>query len=248
MSASARPLLLAAVLLAPLPARAGKPQLAHALSLYDNFDLAGAERELDALLAASPPPHTAAIAHIYLGLIDMELRYDSATATVEFRKAVAKEPTVDVPYGASPKERMIFLRAQAAEFESVPKLSHPARSRPAAEPKAVAPPPARSRTGSWVAFGVGAGALAAGAVFGVLDEQVRSEGQNAATRGVSASTLKGLPAQASTDAIVADVCYGAAAAAGIVGVALLFTGARSATTVAAVPVAGGAVATLSGRF
>ncbi|MHB8416442.1 MAG: hypothetical protein ACYDCL_00090 [Myxococcales bacterium] len=262
--------LLSAALFAAGLAHAGKPTLAHALSRYRAFDAGGAERELRSLLSSSPRRHVAAMAHIYLGMIAMEFHYDSALAEEEFRKAVALEPTVDLPYAAAPKERMVFLRAQAEEVESVqaprpppapaadigllplepepPPRTQPAPAPAAPEAVAQAPRPA-SHAASYALFGAGAAALAAGAVFGVLDGQAESAGQTPVRSGYTAAELSALQRQAATDAIVADVGYAAGGLTCAVGLVLLFVPSSShVPSVTAAPVPGGAVASLGGRF
>lgn len=169
----------AALLLALLSAA---PSLDHALARYHDLDEAEAERELRALLETHPDPHTAAFAHVYLGIISMELEFDSARAEKEFRQAVALEPTVDIPLTAAPKERMIFLRAQREEIES--ETGAPNAAAPVQAVTAPGSAPRPSRTAAWWLGGSGAAAAVAGTVLGILakgNQGTASEGSDGYT-------------------------------------------------------------------
>ncbi|MHB8420770.1 MAG: hypothetical protein ACYDCL_22070 [Myxococcales bacterium] len=168
------PWLLLTALTSAAPAPTVAPALDHALARYRDLDESAAERELRALLAGNPGPHVAALAHLYLGLIAMELEYDSPLAETEFRRAVALEPTIDLPLSAAPKERMIFFRAQKDEIESETTGRTPTPVQAAAPAAALTEPaPARGHVSSaaWWLGGGGAAAAVAGTVLGVLAAQ-----------------------------------------------------------------------------
>lgn len=233
-------------------ANAPRPSLAHAKALLGNFDDDAAAAELRQLLATHPPAPVAAQAHLYLGLVAInQLRTDGAVK--EFEEAIRRDLGIDLPPVVPPLAHRAFERARDVVLREVAR--QPAAppiivEAPAAPPLAVEKPAprVRSRLPAWVLFGVGGGALAAGVVFGVLDSSAVSQGRNGGTGGLSVNQIASLQSQAQTDAVVADVCFGAAAAAAVVGTVLFFTAGSGHAQIAALPLPGGAAAAVSGSF
>jgi hypothetical protein len=210
---------------------AAAPSLRHALLLYHDLDEAGAERELRALLATDPPPHTGAVAHIYLGMISMELEFDSQGAEAEFRRAVALEPTVDLPLSAAPKERMIFVRAQRAEIDSEIAPRADARtSRTAPLPPselssvpsaAIRPEAATSHhlaQATWWLGGSGAAAIAAGTVLGFV-----ARGNGNTDTGVNHSVAGQSYVTGQYEGLTADIAWSVGGALLVSAVIVAFT-------------------------
>ncbi|HUB05911.1 MAG TPA: hypothetical protein VMB50_02870 [Myxococcales bacterium] len=195
---------------------AAAPSLDHALARYHDLDEVGAERELHDLLETHPPARTAAIAHVYLGILAMEVEFDSTRAEAEFRRAVALEPTVDIPLTAAPKERMIFLRAQRAEIDA--ETRGPVAQLPAAA--VTEAPPRRSHAAAWALGGSGAGAAIAGTVLGVL--AAGSDGTTTAARAHDVSYGSYVTGQ--YEGLSADILWSVGGALVVAAIVVAFTG------------------------
>ncbi|HUB07446.1 MAG TPA: hypothetical protein VMB50_10605 [Myxococcales bacterium] len=237
--------ILAACLAALLAA--APPSLAHAIAAFNNFQDDEAAVELERIVRFNPTSEDAAKAHLYLGLIALNA-LDSKRARKEFEAALAIEPTLEVPYEASPKARVVFDQAQkefAAESNRVPRRAAPSgpvgvqgNPVPVVVEGNGAPSAPRSKVPGIVLSALAAATLGVGVGFGVAQSQ---------TLKVSdASQIPSAESQAGTQGIVADVCFGVGGGLGIAAVAVLVTeltgGGGSATALRVVPGPGGAAA------
>ncbi|MHB8417178.1 MAG: hypothetical protein ACYDCL_03820 [Myxococcales bacterium] len=214
-------LLLAAQLAAPA-ARGSKPSLSHAVAAFNDFHDAEAQVELTRLLQLHASGLEAARAHIYLGLIALNA-LDSRLAKAEFERALAVEPTIEVPYQASPKARVVFNEAQRefaqqsgapqATLSSPPPWTAPPQPAPREEVRRIERP--RSKVPGLVLTALAAAVLGTGVGFGVWQGQtlhVQDVGQISAAQS-----------QAATQGVVADVCFGVGGGLGVAALVVLLT-------------------------
>jgi len=89
------------------------------------------------------------------------------------------------------------------------------------------PRPSPDRTGAIAAFATGGVALALGVVFGVMASATHADGKSLAAQGplsgAEMARLDDLRGRLTRDSLVADVSFGVALAAGVVGAVLYFT-------------------------
>lgn len=230
----------------PVTPSASQRALDDAVHLFQSFEDAKAAVALRELLRRSPPQAIAAKAHIYLGMIALNAS-DEPGAKAEFEKAVATSVLVDMPPGQSPKAQILFAEAR----RSVAAAPLPAPSQgapPAAEgtpPAAltVAETPAPSHVPAYVVGGIGIAALAAGGIFGYLQQQAQSSAVN--DPGAAAARNAGQPY--AQDGITADVLFGVGGVALVTAIVLFFTEGSSKAPAVAVSAGPGGFA-ISGAF
>ncbi len=212
------------------PAIAQSPAtLAGAIAAFNDFDDAKAKATLDRVIAASPTGLDAAKAHVYLGLIAVNA-LDSNRARAEFVRALAIEPTVEVPYEASPKARLVFEQAQkqfSRESSQPVDAAHPVRLQTQQVPlvvengpapavathKAEAPP--HSHVPAYVVGALGLAVFGAGVGFGVW--------QSSTLKIADVGQLTSAQTQAGTQGLVADICFGVGGALAVTSVVLFLT-------------------------
>ena len=227
---------------------------------------------LQELLRHSPPASIAVQCHLYLGIIALNT-LDPAEAKAEFKRAIAVDPTAELPVTASPKARLVYGEAQK-ELAQTEQLPTPPAEEPApataaattemqAAPEAAATPvpagistPVEPKSANhipaYVVGGIAVAALAGGLIFGVEANVTTTQAQNS----TSAVGLEAKGVQVGTFGLIADVCYGVSLAAAVTAVVLFFTekpeGTGEATasppTARLIPLPGGAVLSAGGRF
>jgi hypothetical protein len=207
------------------------PTLAHAIAYFNNFEDAKAKATLEQLLLMHPGSLDSAKAHVYLGLIAVNA-LDSNLARAEFLKALAIEPTVEVPFEASPKARLVFEQAQkqfSKESNQAAAANQPIRLQTQQVPLVVdngpipggtvtqkVEPSSPSHAPAYVVGAIGLAAIGTGVGFGVW--------QNSTLKGVTdASQITGAQSQASTQGIVADICFGVGGVLDVISVVLFIT-------------------------
>jgi hypothetical protein len=195
------------------------PTLARAIAYFNNFQDAKAKVTLEQVLAANLAGLNAAKAHVYLGLIAVNA-LDSKRARAEFMKALTIEPTVEVPYEASPKARLVFDQAQrefARESNQpdfpVARQPLPVEPAPVAATQEVAP--GSSHVPAYVVGALGLVILGTGVGFGVW--------QSSTLKITDASQLSSAQSQAGTQGLVADICFGVGGALAVTSVILFVT-------------------------
>jgi hypothetical protein len=227
---------------------------------------------LEELLRHSPPASIAVQCHLYLGIIALNT-LDPAEAKAEFKRAIAVDPTAELPVTASPKARLVYGEAQKelSQTEQLPNPpageAAPASAAAATEPttpapEAAAPAPAgvsapiepksANHIPAYAVGGVAVAALAGGIIFGVEANVTTTQAQDS----TSAVGLEAKGVQVGTFGLIADVCYGVSLAAAVTAVVLFFTekpegvGETSVSPPTAIllPVPGGAVLSAGGRF
>ncbi len=246
---------LSLLLFAAAAARADSPALAHAIHAFNDFQDAQATAELERLILAQPDGREAARAHLYLGLIAVNA-LDSARARAEFRAALAIEPTLEPPYEASPKARVVFEQAQKEFMQSgapaapgrAPALAPAAvpvvvENAPAAAARAVEAP--RSKVPGIVLTSIAAAVLGTGVGFGVWQSQTLNPASVADVKNVPSAQ-----SQAATQGVVADVCFGVGGGLGVAGLILLVyeltgPGAAAPTALRVTPAPGGVAAAVA---
>jgi hypothetical protein len=241
-----RILLVATVLAAASVASAKetpREELARAIQLFENFQDDAAAFALHDLLHHAPSAAVAAKAHIYLALILLNSA-DADGAKLEMQRAVSTDVMVDLPLGQSPKAQVLFAQARR-ELTTVgapspggaplaapgPTASEhgmegmlPADGAPAVTKEAAAPPePAPSHlpaylvgVGSLVAFGVGG-------LFGYLQQQALTNAKDPSQAPTVTALQNYAQSQYPQDGLIADILFGAGAAAGITAIILFAT-------------------------
>jgi tetratricopeptide (TPR) repeat protein len=109
----------------------------------------------------------------------------------------------------------------------------------------------RLTTPFWVMVGLGSAALVAGAISGSVSLAHQSEFREAVDGGRDRDELEQLSEQGRLEALVADVAFGVAAAAGIAAIVLLLVesfGHQTANDPVVAPLTGGSGASLTARF
>ncbi len=258
---------LSLLLLLGQPAAAEPRAMRHAVELFDKLRFEESATALRGVLRSHPAPAVAAKARLYLGLIDLNLA-DEVRGRQELRRAIELDPACALPPGVSPKIQELFetMRQQVVQKPAQPPPAQPVESPPAAAAPAApeAPPapeatepaklpaaetPAEAPTPShWPAYAVGGGAVAllgVGIVLGVMSNNSLSQGNAAGDAGTAYS----LQQSANSQALWADICYGASALAAAGGLWLFFSE-RAGPTVsaAAVPLPGGGALAVTGSF
>lgn len=238
------------VLLLGPTARAAPPSLAHAVAAFNNFQDAKAAAELKALIRFRPATEDAAKAHLYLGLIALNA-LDSNAARTEFKAALAIEPTLEVPYEASPKARLVFNQAQKEFTEESGRAAappaQPARPGPTVPLVVESPPPAqaapapRSKLPGIVLAALAVATLGVGVGFGVAQTQTLNVHD--------ANQIDAAQSQAATQGLVADVCFGVGGGLGVAALVVLITeltgGTAQPSALRVVPAPGGAAAAVA---
>jgi hypothetical protein len=177
---------------------------------------------------------------------------DLQTALAAHRDYLTLKP--DAPDRADVEARMISLQGRlVAAGDTAP--PPPPRARPAPPPPSVeaAPAPAsvplleRMETTEWVVAGVGAAALVSGVVFNIGARAQMSNCRDMA-RANNIVGARDACDRASPFAYTSYVLFGAAAAAAVADVVLLWTKPERRTSLGMVPVRGGAALTAQGRF
>ncbi|MHB8419183.1 MAG: hypothetical protein ACYDCL_13995 [Myxococcales bacterium] len=268
-----------AALLAVLSLAAARPALARsspnqaalkrAIHLVARLEDERARVLLQKVLGRSPPAPIAAQCHLYLGIISLNA-LDTEGARAEFKKAIATDATVELPLSASPKARLVFGEAQgelaqASQLPAAPAPAPPPQPPsvlvlPANPPGATAAPgvgtalpqpKATSHAPAYVVGALGLAALGGGIALGLEASSTLA----AAKANPVAAQAEAQGAQVGTFGLIADVCYGAALAAGVTAVVLFFTEKPHAQeSAAAGPSAGiallpgGALLTAGGQF
>ncbi|MHB8417243.1 MAG: hypothetical protein ACYDCL_04145 [Myxococcales bacterium] len=199
-------LLLGSLLLAD-PSGAGA-ELQAGIGRFHSFDDDGAAALLKQSLADRPTAEQAAQAHLYLGLIAFNvLRGPEARA--EFELALQASPYAELPEDASPKAKLLLVQVR--------------QQLAAAPAPAVAPAPAihasegrPSRWAAWTLAAAAAAALGTGAGFGWAQGQAQAGLKAATDAGQATATAQAV----GRDGLVADVLFGAGAAAGVAALVL----------------------------
>jgi hypothetical protein len=276
--------LLAVLLLAAAHPALAKPSpqatLKQAIRLVSQLEDERAKAMLIKLLRHSPRASIAAQAHVYLGIIALNA-LETGLARSEFKKAIETDDTVELPLNAAPKARLLFGEAQgnmaqtapppepapAAEpappsvlvvpSEPAPEAAAPeAAPTPAALPAELAapfPPKPANHLPAYIVGGVAVAALAGGIIFGVEANSTLA----AAKLNPVAAAAEAQGAQVGTYGLVADICYGVSAVAGVAAVILFFmekpetsgdAAAAPAPAASLIPIPGGAVLSAGGRF
>ena len=223
--------LAASALLLAAPARAqpaqarAATQLHDAIQLFNNLEDERAATLLRELLRHAPKAQLAGRAHLYLGLVALNV-LDVEGARAEFKRAMAIDPTIELPLDASPKARVVFSQAQGDTGQGSAGPSSVVLVVPGAKsgPSGAAPPdllgvgwtPPPPPIPAYVVGGVSVAALATGLTFGLL-----SNGTLASARSAPlASQAEQLGAQVGTQRLIADIGFGAALVAGVTAVIL----------------------------
>jgi hypothetical protein len=251
---------LALVLLVGQSAAVEPRALRHGRELFDQLRFDEAATALRGVLRTHPAPAIAAKARLFLGLIDLNLA-DEVRGREELRRALELDPACALPAGLSPKIQEIFesIRKEvapppAAATQAPPTVMVPGPIPPPSSEAATTPalPSAEAQAEAtpshWPAYAVGGGAVAllgVGIVLGVMSNNTLSQG----TAAGDAGTAYSLQQSANSQALWADICFGASALAAAGGVWLFFSE-RSAPTVtaAAIPLPGGGAVALAGSF
>jgi hypothetical protein len=215
------------------------------IQLFADFEDAKAEAVLRAYLKTSPPAAEAAKTHLYLGLIAFNA-LDSDKARREFAEAIRTTPSIELPYGVSPKARLLFDQVQRETIEQEARTKVPA-GRPRGEAEAEAPPP-RSRAPAYIVGAIGLAGIAAGGILGALAASDLSAGQNK-MGGIQIQTALADTSRAGTEGLTADILFGVGGAAVITGIILWIVEAPGdAPTVGVAPNGSGASVQVLGRF
>jgi hypothetical protein len=233
--------------LAALILAAAGADLERGIQLFNNFEDAKAEAVLRAFAATSPPPSAEQLgkAHLYLGLIAFQA-LDSDKARAEFAFAVRVAPAIEVPYGVSPKARLLFEQVQreTIEQEARTKAARPPPQRAAEVPPA--PPESPSRVPAYLLGGIGLAGVAAGCIVGAIAASDLSASKNLATP-VDVAAAKN--SSAGTEGLTADILFAAGGTLAAIGVVLWFVEAPHDVQAAVTPLpSGGAAMLVSGSF
>ncbi|MHB1844806.1 MAG: tetratricopeptide repeat protein [Deltaproteobacteria bacterium] len=160
------------------PSRPAPATIERGVALYESFDSTEARQVFEAVLAANPPLHEQALAHVYLGILAFD-RLDIGAARHELEAALTADPAMELPLGSSPKLRALFSQVRQrvyASWSSVPSEgvrsvhSEPRRgvlpeapvesvTAPAAQPRSHLPAALAIAGGATAALGLGAGLL-----------------------------------------------------------------------------------------
>jgi hypothetical protein len=205
------------LLTAPLPTPdRDRAVLARAVQMYEALDSEKARQLLLGLLANHPAEAEAARAHLYLGLIAIDgIQLDVARS--ELRKALTTDPTLELPFSASPKAHVVFgqvrqeINGAALSFLGVPAEQ---TSGPMTSSSPARPIPASF----WISLGIGAGAAAMGVGLGVASQLALSSAQQASGAG-DTQRFQNL---STGERIGADVCFGTVIVAGVVATVAFF--------------------------
>jgi hypothetical protein len=221
------------------------------VQLFNDFEDAKAEVALRAFVASAPPPVAAQLAkaHLYLGLIAFQA-LDADRARTEFSAAVKQAPAIELPFGVSPKARLLFEQVQRETIEQEARAKAnvpPARPRTEVPAQAAPPPPENpSRAPAYVLGAIGLAGLAAGGVFGALCESDLSTSKDP-TIGVSNAAAKN--SSAGAEGLAADIAFAAGGALALTAVFLWFAEAPHDTQAVVTPLpSGGATLEVLGRF
>ena len=144
--------------------------LAEGLQKYRQLDYDDAVKILHRVVGRQPPKAVAAKAHVYLGVIALNLS-SVDQAKEEFRLALVADATAELPYEASPKARTVFAEAQR-DFDAELQARRVSGGVRADVPPAVVPvvveaagePPKASSHPSALAVVLGSVGVVAGAV------------------------------------------------------------------------------------
>jgi hypothetical protein len=240
--------------------------LKRGVELFDQLRFDEAATSLRGVLRSHPHPKVAAKARLYLGLIDLNLA-DEVRGRQELRRALELDPACVLPVGLSPKIQEVFdsVRKQVVAappqpaIQSAPPPPVLTTAPPPPVPELAPPPPeptamptvasAEPESPShWPAYVVGGGALAllgVGIGLGVSSNSTLSRGNSASDAGTAYS----LQQSANSQALWADIFYGASLLAAGGGVWLFFSeSSRPALSAAAVPLPGGGAVAVRGAF
>jgi hypothetical protein len=216
-------------------AQAESPALEKGIALFKNLDDEQAATVLRRFLLDRPEAHEQALAHLYLGLIALNVG-DQQLAREEFAETVSADPTVDVPPSFSPKAQLLLddvrrhiLREERARRPPPPLVAAPLIVREGPPPAAVTAPEPEAQASSpshapaWVTGSIAVAALGTGIAMGLLQQSVNGQAVQAADAGQAAS----LANQGATYGLAADIAYGVSGAAAIACVVLIVTEAAS---------------------
>jgi tetratricopeptide (TPR) repeat protein len=215
--------ILAGFWLAPGAARAENPYLEQAVQSYENFEYEEALRILQqAVEVPGATKEELAKVHLYMGLVRFTLG-DPAQAEKEFKKAIGLNYQIKPPPDTSPKI--------VSEFQRIKKTIPPPEAKK--PPNGIKPPgdgggivivkplptPPRKRVWTWVVLGVGAGALVGGGVFGYLASSAKADFD----KEPYADKANDLKNSAESQALLANILFGAGGAAMAAALILFFT-------------------------
>ncbi len=220
-------------------------ELDRGIQLFADFEDAKAEAVLSAYLKTSPSPAQAARTHLYLGLISFNA-LDSEKARREFAEAIRITPAIELPYGVSPKARLLFEQVQRETMEQEARTRVPAGRLRLETASAQAPPPPPSRAPAYIVGAIGLAAIAGGGIVGAIAASDLSTGQNPKTPVQTAQTDV---TRAGTEGLTADLLFGAGGAVVLTSIILwIVETPGNAPSVGVSPTPQGATLQILGRF
>jgi len=202
--------------------RCAEPDLAEAVSAYENFEYDQALSLLTQLAKRSGLSQAQrAKVHLYTGLTLFTLG-NQDKAEQEFRAALEADYEISPPQDTSPKIMAAFEAIKktvpAPVVSAKPPVTKGSNPPGAPPPEVVRPAPARGRVWTWLAVGVGAAAMAGGGLSAGLAAQAKRD-FDSEPMAVKAADIK---QTVETRALAANVLFGVGGAALLTGLILFF--------------------------
>jgi tetratricopeptide (TPR) repeat protein len=228
--------------------------LQKAIKLLNDMEDAKALKELQRALAATPTEKEQLQIHLYLGITYFNL-LKPEDARQSFTKALALDPSLELPESTSPKIKDLFAKLKATRVVkkpdegtgTPPPTSKPDEGSGAVTPPPPPPPPKRGwNWPAWITAGVAVAVGAAGLGLGLA---ARSSADSAADLNLPWAEAQSQHDSATGKALGANICFGVAGAAAIASGVLFVLGSRSkreAPSAAIVPLRTGALVQVGG--